>query len=100
MLMAQSGHSENRQASLASTPFPMRLSVSPAVASPVPNVYDSGSTAVSGPHRLVTGLTVRSIEDPGWAAFVASQSAATVFHHPAWSRLLAETYGYRSFALV
>ncbi len=37
---------------------------------------------------------------PLWSTFVASHPSATAFHHPAWTGLLAECYGYRSFALV
>lgn len=33
--------------------------------------------------------------DPRWERFVASQSAALPYHHPAWSAVLAETFGYR-----
>lgn len=39
-------------------------------------------------------------DDPRWLEFVASQSPATVFHHPAWSRVLAEAYGFRPLVLA
>jgi len=32
--------------------------------------------------------------------FAASQPDATIFHHPAWSQLLSQCYGYKVFALV
>jgi CelD/BcsL family acetyltransferase involved in cellulose biosynthesis len=35
-----------------------------------------------------------------WGEFLTRSPDATPFHHPAWSRLLAETYGFRPFALV
>jgi len=38
-----------------------------------------------------------SISDPAWVQFVATRPQATLFHHPAWSHLLAEVYGYVPF---
>lgn len=38
-----------------------------------------------------------SISDPAWMQFVAQRPEATLFHHPAWSHLLAEVYGYVPF---
>lgn len=38
-----------------------------------------------------------SPSDPRWAAFLASSPSSGIFHHPAWSQLLAECYGYRPF---
>lgn len=38
-----------------------------------------------------------AISDPEWMQFVAMQPEATPFHHPAWSSLLAEVYGYYPF---
>jgi CelD/BcsL family acetyltransferase involved in cellulose biosynthesis len=40
------------------------------------------------------------LDDPGWLRFVESQAGATVFHHPAWSNLLASSYGRRAFVLA
>jgi CelD/BcsL family acetyltransferase involved in cellulose biosynthesis len=37
------------------------------------------------------------LEDDCWTAFVHSHPCANAFHHPAWARLIAECYGYRSF---
>lgn len=45
-------------------------------------------------------LSVRPADDPHWLGFLKTQPDATVFHHPAWSRLLGETYGHRALALV
>jgi CelD/BcsL family acetyltransferase involved in cellulose biosynthesis len=38
--------------------------------------------------------------DREWRTFLSRSPGATPFHHPAWSTLLAETYGFRPFALV
>lgn len=38
-----------------------------------------------------------SSSDPRWIAFLDSCPSAAIFHHPAWSQLLAECYGYRPF---
>jgi CelD/BcsL family acetyltransferase involved in cellulose biosynthesis len=40
-----------------------------------------------------------TIDDPRWLDFVGAQARATLFHHPAWAGLLAETYGYRALAV-
>jgi CelD/BcsL family acetyltransferase involved in cellulose biosynthesis len=45
-------------------------------------------------------LAVTGGDDPGWRQFLASHPEATVFHHPAWSRVLTESYGYRSLVLL
>ncbi len=39
------------------------------------------------------------LDDPKWREFV-EQNASVPFHHPAWSRLISDCYGYRTFALV
>jgi CelD/BcsL family acetyltransferase involved in cellulose biosynthesis len=41
-----------------------------------------------------------ALDDPRWTDFVASCAGATPFHHPAWARLLADTYGFRPFVLA
>ena len=38
-------------------------------------------------------------EDPRWGDFVAGQPGALPYHHPAWSQVLQETFGYRLAAL-
>jgi CelD/BcsL family acetyltransferase involved in cellulose biosynthesis len=43
---------------------------------------------------------VLSIDDAAWSDFVAGHPQATLFHHPAWSRLIADCYGYRPFAVT
>ena len=40
------------------------------------------------------------LDDPLWCSFVAGSRDATPFHLPVWAGLLAETYGYRAFALA
>jgi CelD/BcsL family acetyltransferase involved in cellulose biosynthesis len=45
-------------------------------------------------------LHLLALDDLRWTDFVASCAAATPFHHPAWARLLADTYGFRPFALA
>ncbi|HVX33817.1 MAG TPA: GNAT family N-acetyltransferase [Solirubrobacterales bacterium] len=37
---------------------------------------------------------INPIEDPAWAALVASSPTAEVFHHPRWLELLQAQYGY------
>jgi CelD/BcsL family acetyltransferase involved in cellulose biosynthesis len=38
--------------------------------------------------------------DPGWLRFVQESPAATLFHHPVWSAVVAATYGYPSYVLA
>ncbi|MDO9167147.1 MAG: GNAT family N-acetyltransferase, partial [Rhodoferax sp.] len=40
------------------------------------------------------------LDDDRWMEFVASFARSTVFHHPAWTGLMAECYGYRPFVLT
>jgi CelD/BcsL family acetyltransferase involved in cellulose biosynthesis len=40
------------------------------------------------------------IDDSRWLDLVERSTTALPFHHPAWSRLIAHCYGYRSFALA
>jgi CelD/BcsL family acetyltransferase involved in cellulose biosynthesis len=40
------------------------------------------------------------LDDASWAEFVATCPAATPFHHPSWGSLLAETYGFKAFAVT
>jgi hypothetical protein len=35
-----------------------------------------------------------------WQLFLSSRSKATIFHHPAWSNLIANCYGYRPFIVA
>jgi CelD/BcsL family acetyltransferase involved in cellulose biosynthesis len=41
-----------------------------------------------------------TLSDPTWDLFVKHHRRATAFHHPAWARLLAETYAYRPRVLA
>jgi CelD/BcsL family acetyltransferase involved in cellulose biosynthesis len=40
------------------------------------------------------------LTDPTWMSFLMTKPDASIFHHPAWSQLLAETYGYKPFLPV
>jgi hypothetical protein len=48
----------------------------------------------------MNGVTVLEMTDPRWAEFVETNPAATPFHHPDWTRVVAGCYGFRGFALV
>jgi CelD/BcsL family acetyltransferase involved in cellulose biosynthesis len=38
--------------------------------------------------------------DPQWMDYLSGKADASIFHHPAWARLLASCYGYRPFILA
>jgi len=40
------------------------------------------------------------IESPDWLPFIARHEIATIFHHPAWLRVLRDNYNMRAFALA
>jgi CelD/BcsL family acetyltransferase involved in cellulose biosynthesis len=40
------------------------------------------------------------LDDARWTEFVYACPSAVPFHHPAWTRLLADCYGYRPFVLA
>lgn len=40
------------------------------------------------------------LNDERWANYLAADPRATIFHHPSWSQLLADTYGYEPFVLA
>jgi len=44
--------------------------------------------------------TVEPIADARWSALAATATQASIFHHPAWLRLLAEQYGYEIVACL
>ena len=48
----------------------------------------------------MSDTAVLDLTDPRWAGFVASQPAATPFHHPHWGTLVAGCYGFRAFAVA
>jgi CelD/BcsL family acetyltransferase involved in cellulose biosynthesis len=50
--------------------------------------------------ELAPALAVTGLDDPRWLDFAGSQAQATVFHHPAWSRVLVDAYGYRPRILL
>jgi CelD/BcsL family acetyltransferase involved in cellulose biosynthesis len=39
-------------------------------------------------------------DDKHWIDFVSSKPQATIFHHPAWLKSLAECYGFRPFVIA
>lgn len=45
-------------------------------------------------------MIVVEIDNPLWTDFVYASSSAVPFHHPAWTKLLADCYGYRPLALA
>jgi Acetyltransferase (GNAT) domain len=47
----------------------------------------------------MSALRELELADPRWRSFVAGRPESTAFHDPAWAELLADCYGYRSFAL-
>ena len=38
------------------------------------------------------------INNPEWIEFLESQENATIFHHPAWLKILCQQYGYGIFS--
>lgn len=38
------------------------------------------------------------LDDERWSSFVASMPHASTYHHPAWAKLVSDTYGFRGFA--
>jgi CelD/BcsL family acetyltransferase involved in cellulose biosynthesis len=59
----------------------------------------AGASAM-GSVRASASVEVADVSDPAWARFVAERPEATCFHRPAWTALLADCYGYRTFVLV
>lgn len=45
-------------------------------------------------------MRILEIDSADWQRFVAGREDANPFHHPAWSSLLADCYGYRPFAVA
>ena len=46
------------------------------------------------------GVTRLAPMDPRWSEWLASRPDATLFHHPAWLRVVAGSYRYPSFVLA
>lgn len=44
--------------------------------------------------------TTVPIEDPDWSEFATSHPKASVFHLPAWTKIIADCYHFDAFALV
>ena len=47
-----------------------------------------------------TSSSFLSPDDERWIDFVSSKPQATLFHHPAWLKPLAECYGFRPFVIA
>jgi CelD/BcsL family acetyltransferase involved in cellulose biosynthesis len=45
-------------------------------------------------------MLILETHDPRWSHFVTSCDESLPFHHPSWTDLLFDCYGYRSFALA
>jgi hypothetical protein len=45
-------------------------------------------------------ISILSPTDDRWMAYLSANQLANVFHHPAWSYLLAESYAYEPFVLA
>lgn len=45
-------------------------------------------------------IALLNVYEPRWMEFVQGRSEASPFHHPAWSSVLAECYGYSPMALA
>ena len=58
------------------------------------------ATASEAAQLIETPLLVLSPEDERWLDFVSGHPEALPFHHPSWTRVLSESYGYRSFVLA
>jgi CelD/BcsL family acetyltransferase involved in cellulose biosynthesis len=48
----------------------------------------------------MSGASILELTDPRWADFVTRHPRATPFHHPAWTRLVADCYGFGAFVLA
>jgi CelD/BcsL family acetyltransferase involved in cellulose biosynthesis len=55
----------------------------------------SPASQLSGPRPALL-----SLHDPRWARFVATHEGVLPYHHPAWSDVLSEAYGFRSFVFA
>lgn len=51
-------------------------------------------------HDSKTDPQFLSPDDERWVAYLSANQLATVFHHPAWSYLLAESYSYEPLVLA
>jgi CelD/BcsL family acetyltransferase involved in cellulose biosynthesis len=58
---------------------------------PLPTLAGEAMVAPAPPSRVAL---VHPTVDPRWADFVARAHGATIFHHPAWLRLIHDRYRY------
>ena len=49
---------------------------------------------------MIENLQFLNPDDERWAVYLSKNQQANLFHHPAWSRLLAECYAYEPFVLA
>ena len=63
---------------------------------PTERLLPAGPTVGDGSSRLVA---LRS-DDPAWMDLVSAAPDATVFHLPAWARVITDTYRYRATVLA
>jgi CelD/BcsL family acetyltransferase involved in cellulose biosynthesis len=54
----------------------------------------------ASPAGMLASAHSFDIADPRWLRFLEARADAHPFHHPAWTQLLCDCYGYRSFALA
>jgi hypothetical protein len=58
--------------------------------------------AVDGDGKAVPGATedfIDPIHDPAWDRLVTAHADASLFHHSAWAKVLASTYGHKPYYL-
>ena len=55
----------------------------------------ASATDPVAPAARLAEVTLDPLAEPRWAALVTRAPDSSVFHHPAWLRLLREQYGYR-----
>ena len=48
----------------------------------------------------ITSMIEMFPTDPRWISLLESDARIGIFHHPAWSQLLAKCYGYRPFVIA
>lgn len=61
---------------------------------------ERGNTAAFGPLRDHPDISLEDIRGKDWLIRVREDPRSNIFHHPAWARLVADTYGFRPFVLA
>jgi CelD/BcsL family acetyltransferase involved in cellulose biosynthesis len=49
---------------------------------------------------LLNASLIDPASDPRWLPFLESDACASIFHHPAWLKLLSDTYGYEPVCII